>query len=255
MDMRLFISTFLLIFLAELGDKTQLTAMARAAGSDGGKWTVFLAAGAALLLSTLLAVTLGRVIARFVPDQVVRLMAAALFIAFGVLLLVGALRRTADADVKPEAPAATSGMMMRAIMRIAADFEEASAADYYTLAQQTQNTRVRQLFLDLAADEESHLMMMRETGQNHLQTQFEELERSDLPSAPELEQDVSLSDRPDLQHALEHEEATMAFYQELAGRASVPALRRTFTYLADAEEIHIQRIKSLIATLSDTHAT
>lgn len=249
MDMRLFISTFLLIFLAELGDKTQLTAMARAAGSDGGKWTVFIAAAAALLLSTLLAVTLGRVIQRFVPDHVVRLLAAALFIAFGVLLLVGALRREAGDQGTPELAPATSGMMMRAILRIAADFEEASAADYSALAQQTQDERTRQLFLDLAADEQAHLRIMRDAEHDHhAQIRLEQLQRSDLPSTPELEHDVADSDRPGLQHALEHEEATMLFYRELAGRTAIPALRRTFTHLANAEQKHIERIKNLMST-------
>ncbi len=246
MDMRLFLSTFLLIFLAELGDKTQLTAMARAAGSDGGKWTVFLAAGSALLLSSLLAVTVGRVIARVVPDHVIRLLAAAIFIAFGILLLIGALRSESDAEPAEELSSSKRGMMMRAILHIAAEFEEASVADYHALAERTDNPAVKLLFQELAADEKAHLLMMRNAGADHAQAEFAELQRADLPSSPELEHDVAISNRPDLQHALEHEKATMAFYHELAGRTAIPALRRTFTYLANAEQDHIQRIEKLM---------
>ena len=247
MDIRLFISTFLLIFLAELGDKTQLTAMARAAGSDGAKWTVFAAAAAALLLSTLLAVTLGRTIARFVPDHIVRLLAALLFISFGMVLLVGALQRGARASQPVAHPPTTNGMMMRAIMHIAAEFEEASAADYAALARETNDPAVRRLLLQLEADERAHLQMMHTIGQDHAETRFEQLDRTDLPSGTALQHDVALSDRPILTHALEHEQATMQFYLELANRTPIPALQRTFTSLANAESAHIARIKMLLA--------
>ncbi len=250
MDIRLFISTFLLIFLAELGDKTQLTAMARAAGSDGGKWTVFLAAAAALVLSTLLAVTLGRVIARFVPDQVVRILAATMFLAFGLFLLLGALREKPDAQATEAETQASSGMMMRVILRVAADFEAASVADYAALADQTSDETMRKLFLDLEADERKHLNMMRNAEKDHSHMHVKQLQRTDLPSAPELEHDVAHSDRPGLQHILEHEEATMQFYQALAGRTAIPALRRTFAYLATAEQKHIERIKSLTSSIA-----
>ncbi len=254
MDTRLFISTFLLIFLAELGDKTQLTAMARAAGSDGGKWTVFFAAVTALVLSTLLAVTLGRLLTRFVPDHIIKLLAATLFIAFGIMLLWGALRQPTQPETIPDTTPTTSGMMMRGILRIAADFEAASAADYAALANKAADTNVRQLFLDLMEDENEHLRMMRDAEHMHAHAQVEKLARTDLPSTPQLEHDVALSSEPELQHALEHEEATMQFYEELAGRTAIPALRRTFTYLANAERDHIKRIKGLMSSLSPSHA-
>lgn len=245
MDTRLFISTFLLIFLAELGDKTQLTAMARAAGSEGGKWTVFAAAAAALVLSTLLAVTLGRVIARVVPEHVVRLLAAILFLAFGFLLLIGALKREAPAPTTL-VPPATNGMMMRAVLRIAAEFEEASAADYAALAQEADDPTIRQLLLGLEADERAHLQLMHAAGENHAHAHFDALHRSDLPSGTALQHDVAASDRPILAHALVHEQATMQFYESLAQRTAIPALRRTFAYLAQAEQAHIDRIKMLL---------
>jgi Ca2+/H+ antiporter, TMEM165/GDT1 family len=247
MDLRLFVSTFLLIFLAELGDKTQLTAMARAAGSDGGKWTVFLAAASALLLSTLLAVTLGRWISRHVPENIVRLLAAILFLCFGVLLLIGALQRTlAPAGPVPATEPAASGIMMRAILHIAAEFEEAAAADYASLARETTDPRIRELLLGLEAEEREHLRMMHAANNTHADMQIKELERSSLPAGAELQHDVAASDRPLLTHAIEHETATMQFYEELARRTPIPALRRTFTFLADAERDHIRRISAML---------
>ena len=87
MDWSLFFSTFVLIFLAELGDKTQLAAMARAATNGHGKWTVFFGASLALVVSTLLAVFFGSLLARFVPPHIIKIAAGVLFIVCGGLLL------------------------------------------------------------------------------------------------------------------------------------------------------------------------
>ena len=59
MDPKLFLTVFGTVFLAELGDKTQLAALTRTAAADGSKWTVFFAASAALVVSTLVAVLIG----------------------------------------------------------------------------------------------------------------------------------------------------------------------------------------------------
>jgi Predicted membrane protein len=93
---KLFGGTFILIFLAELGDKTQLAAMARAAdGPDGvsAKWVVFLAASAALVFSTLIAVFFGGVLRSLVPDErYIKIAAGILFLVFGALILMGVAR-------------------------------------------------------------------------------------------------------------------------------------------------------------------
>jgi Ca2+/H+ antiporter, TMEM165/GDT1 family len=251
MDTKLFIRTFLLIFIAELGDKTQLTAMARAAGTDGGKWTVFAAAGSALLLSTLLAVTLGRVIARFVPDHVIKLLAAILFLCFGTILLIGVLRREPAPAATSDKPAAAPGIMLKTILRIAADFEEAAAADYAALAQAATDPALQQLLLDLEREEREHLSLMLQAGTTHQQTRLDQMAKTDLPEAQELQHDVAGSDRPLLAHAIEHETATMQFYQDLARRTPIPALRRTFAFLADAERAHVQRLQSMMININN----
>ena len=65
MDWKLFFSTFALVFLAELGDKTQLTVLAQSAVH--GRLSVCLAACLALCASTLLAVLFGGILSRYVP--------------------------------------------------------------------------------------------------------------------------------------------------------------------------------------------
>ena len=77
--------TFGLIFLAELGDKTQLAVFGLASRS-GSPWGVFLGAAGALILSTVLAVALGCLLPRFLPESATRIMhyiAGALFIVVG----------------------------------------------------------------------------------------------------------------------------------------------------------------------------
>ena len=59
MDWKLFATTFVAIFLAELGDKTQLATLTLAASSPGRRWLVFGAAALALLVSSAVAVLLG----------------------------------------------------------------------------------------------------------------------------------------------------------------------------------------------------
>ncbi|MCJ7667498.1 MAG: TMEM165/GDT1 family protein [Anaerolineae bacterium] len=88
MDWKIFVSAFGLIFLAELGDKTQLAAMVMAARSHS-PLAVFLGAMAGFGLLTLIGVAFGSLIMRFVPEAYVRFAAGGLFILFGILILLG----------------------------------------------------------------------------------------------------------------------------------------------------------------------
>ena len=83
----LFWTTFVTVFLAELGDKTQLAAMTATARS-GALLTVFLAASAALVCATAIGVALGGMLFRLVPEQAIRYTAGAAFIVVGVWVMV-----------------------------------------------------------------------------------------------------------------------------------------------------------------------
>ena len=84
-------SAFLMIFLAELGDKTQLSTFAFASQSKS-PLSVFLGASLALVLSSLIGVALGGLIGRFVPERVMKVLAAVVFLSFGVWTLAEAIR-------------------------------------------------------------------------------------------------------------------------------------------------------------------
>jgi rubrerythrin len=241
MDYKLFFSTFLLIFLAELGDKTQLAAMARTATAEASKWTVFSAAAAALVLSTLVAVLIGSALTRMVPEHVIRMGAAILFIVFGALLLRDALIKREQVKAAPAATtitaAAPSGLLARVVLRAAAEFEHAAAADYRVLARQATTPAMQALFTNLASEEEAHYERLTHAGDSHGETP---ITAEIVTSHPEeaLKHDVAAATEPVLEHAIAHEEATAAFYEALAGDTPIPALRRIFQALAAEERQH-----------------
>ena len=84
-------SAFLMIVLAELGDKTQLSTFAFASQSKS-PLSVFLGASLALVLSSLIGVALGGLIGRFVPERIMKVLAAIVFLGFGVWTLLEAVR-------------------------------------------------------------------------------------------------------------------------------------------------------------------
>lgn len=85
MSSTVFLTTFGIIFLAELGDKTQLTAMALAARYPWRK--VFLGLAGAFALLNLAAVAVGGLLFTILPLFWIRLMSGALFLFFGVTTL------------------------------------------------------------------------------------------------------------------------------------------------------------------------
>jgi putative Ca2+/H+ antiporter (TMEM165/GDT1 family) len=87
MDWRVFLTTFGMIFLAEMGDKTQIAAMTMAAQSKR-PWTVFIGSAVALTAVSGIGVLVGSVIGNYVPLIWVKRAAAVAFIIIGILLLL-----------------------------------------------------------------------------------------------------------------------------------------------------------------------
>jgi putative Ca2+/H+ antiporter (TMEM165/GDT1 family) len=83
------------VFLAELGDKTQLAVLAFAAGGDLPRLGVFLAASAALVVSTGVAVLVGGVAGELLNTLPLKLIAGIAFIAIGALYVVEHFRTAA----------------------------------------------------------------------------------------------------------------------------------------------------------------
>ena len=90
MEWKVFGTAFLTLFLAELGDKTQLAVITMSAKAES-KRAVFAGASLALILVTLLGVLFGGLLTQFVPVEWLQRIVAAAFIVIGVLMLFGKL--------------------------------------------------------------------------------------------------------------------------------------------------------------------
>lgn len=86
--MSAFITVFITVFLAELGDKTQLAALMFSADGERSRWLVFTAATMALAASTGIAVVLGGAAEKYLSVLPFKLIAGAGFVAIGLFMIV-----------------------------------------------------------------------------------------------------------------------------------------------------------------------
>ena len=89
MDLKLFATVFATIFIAELGDKTQLATLLYASDSSHPKLTVFAASASALVLTSAMGVLAGGIVSEYVSPRALRWVAGLGFIAVGLWILVG----------------------------------------------------------------------------------------------------------------------------------------------------------------------
>ncbi len=87
MDWKLLATIFTSVFVAELGDKTQLATMLFAARGEVSKWGVFVAASAALVVSTALGVVAGQFLSSVIGEKALHWIAGCGFVAIGVWTL------------------------------------------------------------------------------------------------------------------------------------------------------------------------
>lgn len=86
LELRIFVSTFITVFLAELGDKTQLTTLLMSAESQS-PWMVFMGAGSALVATSLIGVLMGRWLSKRLPPGTLEVAAGILLLLIAVMLL------------------------------------------------------------------------------------------------------------------------------------------------------------------------
>ena len=101
MDLALLLSTFVTVFLAELGDKTQLATVALSGTSDR-PFAVFLGSSSALVLASLLGALAGGSMASMIPADLLQLAASIGFLVIGIRLLWPTLRGADLLDDKEE---------------------------------------------------------------------------------------------------------------------------------------------------------
>ena len=87
MDWKVFVTIFGAVFIAELGDKTQLATMLFAADREVSKYTVFAAASAALVVASAIGVLAGSLLAEYINEKYLHYIAGVGFIAIGLFTL------------------------------------------------------------------------------------------------------------------------------------------------------------------------
>ena len=90
MDWKIFFTIFASVFIAELGDKTQLATMLFAADKETNRYMVFFAASAALVLASAIGVLAGSLLSAYINEKYLHYIAGTMFIAIGILTLYNA---------------------------------------------------------------------------------------------------------------------------------------------------------------------
>jgi putative Ca2+/H+ antiporter (TMEM165/GDT1 family) len=87
MDWKVLGTVFTSVFIAELGDKTQLATMLFASDKDASKLTVFAGATAALIVTSAIGVAAGSAVSQYVSEKTLHYLAGIGFIAIGIWTL------------------------------------------------------------------------------------------------------------------------------------------------------------------------
>ena len=90
MDWKLLGIVFGTVFIAELGDKTQLATLLFAADREVSKWLVFIGASLALIATSALGVLAGSLLAQYVSPRTLQVVAGIGFLIFGRVLVAKA---------------------------------------------------------------------------------------------------------------------------------------------------------------------
>ena len=90
MDYKVLLTVFAAVFVAELGEKTQLATMLFAADKQVSKLTVFAGASLALIVASAIGVLAGSLIAQYVSEKQLNYVAGLGFIGVGIWTLVRA---------------------------------------------------------------------------------------------------------------------------------------------------------------------
>lgn len=87
MDLKVLATVFTSVFIAELGDKTQLATMLFASDKDTSKLAVFAGASAALIVTSALGVIAGSFLSHYISEKALHYVAGIGFIAIGAWTL------------------------------------------------------------------------------------------------------------------------------------------------------------------------
>ncbi|MGD8590075.1 MAG: TMEM165/GDT1 family protein [Chromatiales bacterium] len=87
MDWKILATVFVTVFIAELGDKTQLATLLFAADKEVNKWLVFIGAALALVATSAIGVLAGSAISHYISERTLHLIAGIGFVVIGLWTL------------------------------------------------------------------------------------------------------------------------------------------------------------------------
>ncbi|MGI5924093.1 MAG: TMEM165/GDT1 family protein [Lentisphaeria bacterium] len=255
MDWKTLLLSFSIVFLAELGDKTQLTALALTTSRGGGTWAVFIGASLALVSTTALAVLCGSFLARFLPERYLHLGSAVLFIVMGVALLVSMVWKSTakTAESAPSAAAAVVGKAAQRpslreglLIRRLAAFERRLAADIDKQIARMPDCACREALATMATAHRDHrqaVVAMRE--QARLEEPASEQAGQISTMVDKLRQCTDKIQEP-LEAIIRKQEAAAEFYVAMAQLVSQHQLRDELRRLAGEELRMAEQLCTLV---------
>lgn len=251
---KLFSGTFILIFLAELGDKTQLAAMAKTADSPDSsmaKWIVFLGASLALVASTFVAVFLGHLLKSIVPDErYIKIAAGALFLVFGFMILYETAKsyqsggKPAEATQTAPIEVGETGLVGGLALSAAMDFEALAMERYRRLAEQAE-PETACVLTELAKEEEGHLARLCGLPEEDRKAEVWNFNERKAGISGRRIASGGAEAADTLAQLIAHEEATADFYRDLAGRTLIPSVRNVLSKLAEEEKGHVGKLRAI----------
>lgn len=264
------LASFVTIFLAELGDKTQLAALSFSTNTRS-PWSVFIGTSLALVCTTALAVVFGDLLTRVVPPRVLQIASATMFVLIGLWLLVHAAWKTPEPQAAPpsapitQSPSAGGKLLLGLIMHQARAFEEDTARLFREIAADLPAGAVREKLEQLAEEELRHADTLgRLTGDRAiadapatgadlaaveclpLQAQAARPPAAAPLSDKEKCAIASQQFEAPLQRAIQAEEHAAEYYLALARLSAIHTARDAFRWLAMEEIRHAQELCALV---------
>jgi rubrerythrin len=236
MNWKILFGSFGLVFLAELGDKTQLAALAFSAQSQR-PWSVFIGTSLALVCSSALAVGCGSLLTQFVPPKYLELGAGVMFVVVGLILLVNMARRAPVDEQEEKAAAHEPGVVSRFVLQRAVPFEQELAEFAAAQAERVDDPRLRQELLSVAEAHRHHgesLESIPSHDQDELPAGLERM-RADVARA-----ETELGETDPVALVIRKQEASAEFYIALASLVKIHAARDILRDMA-AEEIALSQ--------------
>lgn len=238
MDLKLIVSTFFIIFLAELGDKTQFAAMAASAGSNKPV-SILIGAVLALAVSSVIAVAAGALIGNLIPVKYIKIAAGVLFLVFGALYIREAFTIETPPEEKPE-----SGTLLETpVIKAAKAFEIEELNMLNTAREKITEPECRDIIDEMIKQEEGHLDIL-----HNIHDDESCISADDFTNHQVLTDAFACSEEDDetLAEVCRREEAMADFYRLMSEKTMIASVRSTFRRLHDEEQEHTERIKLLL---------